>query len=95
VVKDSPEPQATEPTTTANNQAAGGSKVGSLIKAVSGGRISQLIGKVSAQGSKSSKLIFAQGIKAGSGNSGRALAAVGIWIDQVTTGAKMVRELML
>lgn len=60
-----------------DNQLPGGARISSLMKAVSGGRISQLIGKVSAQGSKSSKLIFFHGVKAGSGNSGRALSAVG------------------
>lgn len=55
----------------------GGSKVANMMKSISGGRISQLIGKVSAQAAKSGNVILATGIKAGSGPSGRALAAVG------------------
>lgn len=56
---------------------ATGSKVANMVKSISGGRISQLIGKVSAQGAKSANVIFADGVKAGSGASGRAIAAVG------------------
>jgi outer membrane biosynthesis protein TonB len=54
-----------------------GSKVANLMKAVSGGRISQLLGKVSAQAAKSGNIIVANGVKAGSGPSGRALASLG------------------
>ncbi|QDK37327.1 AgmX/PglI C-terminal domain-containing protein [Bdellovibrio sp. NC01] len=55
----------------------GGGKLANMMKSISNGRISQLIGKVSAQGAKSNNVIFANGVKAGSGPSGRALAAVG------------------
>lgn len=55
----------------------GGSKVSNLMKSISGGRVSQLIGKVSAQAAKSGNVVIANGVKAGSGPSGRALAAVG------------------
>lgn len=55
----------------------GGGKVANMMKSISGGRISQLIGKVSAQAAKSGNVIFANGVKAGTGPSGRALAAVG------------------
>lgn len=55
----------------------GGSKVSKMMKSLTGGRISQLIGKVSAQAAKSGNVVFANGVKAGSGPSGRALAAVG------------------
>lgn len=55
----------------------GGSKVSNMMKSISGGRISQLIGKVSAQAAKSGNVIIAQGTKAGTGTSGRALASVG------------------
>ncbi|MGZ3772620.1 MAG: AgmX/PglI C-terminal domain-containing protein [Pseudobdellovibrionaceae bacterium] len=55
----------------------GGSKLANMMKSISGGRISQLIGKVSAQAAKSGNVIFATGVKAGQGPSGRALAAVG------------------
>ncbi|WP_413944439.1 AgmX/PglI C-terminal domain-containing protein [Bdellovibrio sp. HCB-162] len=53
------------------------SKVSKMMKSLAGGRISQLIGKVSAQAAKSGNVVFANGVKAGSGPSGRALAAVG------------------
>ncbi|WP_374079398.1 AgmX/PglI C-terminal domain-containing protein [Bdellovibrio bacteriovorus] len=53
------------------------SKVSKMMKSIAGGRISQLIGKVSAQAAKSGNVVFANGVKAGSGPSGRALAAVG------------------
>lgn len=56
---------------------SGGTKVANMMKSIQGGRISQLIGKVSAQAAKSGNVIFANGTKAGSGPSGRALAAVG------------------
>lgn len=57
--------------------AGGGGKIANMMKSISSGRISQLIGKVSAQGAKSANVIFANGVKAGAGPSGRALAAVG------------------
>ncbi|WII72042.1 AgmX/PglI C-terminal domain-containing protein [Bdellovibrio sp. 22V] len=53
------------------------SRVSKMMKSLAGGRISQLIGKVSAQAAKSGNVVFANGVKAGSGASGRALAAVG------------------
>lgn len=53
------------------------SKVSKMMKSIAGGRISQLIGKVSAQAAKSGNVVFANGVKAGTGPSGRALAAVG------------------
>lgn len=74
VVKQAPAaagPKAEMPT------GGGGGKIANMMKSISGGRISQLIGKVSAQGAKSNNVIFANGVKAGSGPSGRALAAVG------------------
>ncbi|QDK45081.1 hypothetical protein DOM22_07875 [Bdellovibrio sp. ZAP7] len=57
--------------------AGGGGKLANMMKSISDGRISKLIGKVSAQGAKSANVMFAQGVKAGSGPSGRGLAAVG------------------
>ncbi len=53
------------------------SKVASMMKSISGGRISQLLGKVSAQAAKSANVVIANGVKAGSGSSGRAMASVG------------------
>lgn len=55
----------------------GGSKVSKMMKSLTGGKISQLLGKVSAQAAKSNNVVFANGVKAGTGASGRALAAVG------------------
>ena len=53
-------------------------KVNAMIKGAIGVRISKLIGKVSATEARTSQvLVTANGIKAGEGDSGRALAAVG------------------
>lgn len=52
-------------------------RVSKTVQSISGGRISQLIGKVSARAAKSGNVVFSNGVKAGEGNSGRALAAVG------------------
>ncbi len=49
----------------------------SQIKNLSSGRISQLIGKVSAQAAKSANVVVATGATAGSIPTGRALSAVG------------------
>lgn len=57
--------------------AAGSGRIANMLKAVSDPRISRLIGKVSAQAAKTSNVIISNGIKAGTGVSGRALAAVG------------------
>lgn len=54
-----------------------GGRVANMLKSISGGRISQLIGKVSSQAAKSANVIVSNGIKAGSGSSGRALAGLG------------------
>lgn len=56
---------------------AGSGRIANMLKAVSDPRISRLIGKVSAQAAKSANVIVSNGIKAGTGISGRALAAVG------------------
>lgn len=55
----------------------GAGKIANMLKAVADPRISRLIGKVSAQAAKSGNVIVSNGVKAGSGMSGRALAAVG------------------
>ena len=56
----------------------GGSRPSSLAKAIAGGRISQLLGKVSASAAKTAEAVaVTAGVKAGEGPSGRALAAVG------------------
>jgi hypothetical protein len=60
-----------------NSAPKGAGKIANMLKAVADPRISRLIGKVSAQAAKSGNVIVSNGIKAGSGASGRALAAVG------------------
>lgn len=57
--------------------AGGGGKVGGLLKSFSAGRISNLVGKVSAGAVASKNVIIQQGVVAGSGPSGRALSAIG------------------
>lgn len=57
--------------------AGGGGKVGGLLKSFSAGRISNLVGKVSAGAVASKNVIVQQGVVAGSGASGRALSAIG------------------
>ena len=57
--------------------AGGGGKVGGLLKSFSAGRISNLVGKVSAGAIASKNVIVQQGVVAGSGPSGRALSALG------------------
>lgn len=71
--------QASAPTPSAggqDNQPAGG-KVAGMLRSVTGGRISQLLGKVSAQAARSREVVIANGLKAGDGPSGRTLAALG------------------
>lgn len=53
------------------------SKSSSMIKNLASGRITQLVGKVSAAAAKSVNVVVTSGEKAGSKNTGRALAAVG------------------
>ncbi|MFZ4404322.1 MAG: AgmX/PglI C-terminal domain-containing protein [Pseudobdellovibrionaceae bacterium] len=57
--------------------AAAGSPQVSKFKNFNTGRLSQLLSKVSSQAAKSATLIVSQGVKAGEGPSGRALAAIG------------------
>lgn len=57
--------------------APSGGKVAGLLKAVESGRLSKLLGKVSAQAARSAELVISRGVKAGEGSSGRALASVG------------------
>ncbi|MCB0370366.1 MAG: AgmX/PglI C-terminal domain-containing protein, partial [Bdellovibrionales bacterium] len=52
-------------------------KVAGMLKNVSTGRISSLLSKVSSQGRKSKNVIVSDGVAAGSGSSGRALASLG------------------
>ncbi len=58
--------------------AASPNKVSALLKGAVGVRISQMLGKVSATEARTANvLVTANGVKAGEGASGRALAAVG------------------
>lgn len=58
--------------------AASGGKLSAMLKGAVGVRISKLIGKVSATEARTANVIVTQsGVKAGQGESGRALAAVG------------------
>lgn len=58
-------------------QAGGAGKVSGLLKNLNVGRISKLVGKVSAGEAASKNIIVQNGLKAGSGPTGRALAALG------------------
>lgn len=52
-------------------------KVAGVLKGLNTSRISSLLSKVSAQGQKSKNVVVSEGVLAGSGSSGRALAALG------------------
>lgn len=57
---------------------SGTDKVAGVLKSLSSGKLTQLLGKVSSQAAKSSNLVVnAQGTSAEDRNSGRALAAIG------------------
>jgi hypothetical protein len=78
-----PVPQAQESAPAPAQQAqapaeqSGGSKAASAIKSLASGRITQLIGKVSATAAKSANVVVTSGVAAGTAPSGRAMAAVG------------------
>lgn len=55
----------------------GGSKALSAIKSIQAGRISQLIGKVSARAAVSKNVVITSGAEAGTTPTGRAMAAIG------------------
>lgn len=55
----------------------GSSKSASMIKNLASGRITQLVGKVSAAAAKSVNVVVTSGVAAGSAPTGRALAALG------------------
>jgi hypothetical protein len=66
------------PSQAQNNPSPGGGKVSALLKGAVGARISQLMGKVSATEARTAQvLVTTSGVKAGEGDSGRALAAIG------------------
>lgn len=52
-------------------------KIAGMLKNLNTGRITSLISKVSAQGQRSKTVVISDGVLAGSGPSGRALAALG------------------
>ena len=60
-----------------NTPAAGGSKMVGMLKSFSAGRISQMLGKVSAQAAKTENVIVSVGVKSSPDQGGRALAALG------------------
>lgn len=72
-------PASTPPPTPVAGEAgsAQGGRVAGLLKAVSGGKLSQLLGKVSAQAARSREVVVQAGVRAGDGPSGRALSALG------------------
>ncbi len=72
-------PSEQKPTQVASapSNKGGSSKAASAIKSLASGRISQLLGKVSASAARSSHVVVTSGIKAGSAPSGRAMAALG------------------
>ncbi|MBC7457474.1 MAG: hypothetical protein H7235_04300, partial [Bdellovibrionaceae bacterium] len=71
-------PAAQQAQSTPQQASASPNKVSAMLKGAIGARISQLIGKVSSTDARTANVIAtAQGIKAGSGPSGRALAALG------------------
>lgn len=72
-----PKPTETATPQPAKAQAGGSSKAASAIKSLASGRITQLIGKVSAAAARSNNVVVTSGIAAGTAPSGRALAAVG------------------
>jgi outer membrane biosynthesis protein TonB len=55
----------------------GSSRSSSLIKNLASGRITQLVGKISASAARSHNVVVTSGVVAGSVPSGRALAAIG------------------
>ena len=59
------------------NTGGGSSNSASMIKNLASGRITQLIGKVSAAAARSANVVVTSGIPAGSAPTGRALAALG------------------
>ncbi len=64
------------PATTPSTAPAGG-KVAGMLKSLNSGRLSNLLSKISAQAQKSKNAIISKGVAAGTGPSGRALAAIG------------------
>lgn len=68
-----------QPAKTVQTQSSGGgaSQAASAIKSISMGRVSQLVGKISATAGKSKNLVITSGVSADKGTTGRALSAIG------------------
>jgi outer membrane biosynthesis protein TonB len=76
--KEEAKPQKSQQAAAApKNNGGGSSKAASMIKSLSMGRISQLVGKVSAAAARSANVVVTSGVAAGSAPTGRALAALG------------------
>ena len=73
VPKQTEQKQAAAP----KNTGGGSSKSASMIKNLASGRITQLVGKVSAAAARSVNVVVTSGVAAGSAPTGRALAALG------------------
>jgi hypothetical protein len=70
-------PQQKQAAAAPKNNGGGSSKAASMIKNLSSGRISSLIGKVSAAAARSANVVVTSGVAAGTAPTGRALAALG------------------
>lgn len=76
--KEEPKPDQPQQTAAApKNTGGGASKSASMIKNLASGRITQLVGKVSAAAARSVNVVVTSGVAAGSAPTGRALAALG------------------
>lgn len=67
----------TPPEVNKAQESGGAGKVAGILKSLNGGKLSQILGKVSAQAAKSSNVMVNPGVAAGTAPSGRALAAIG------------------
>jgi len=72
-----PSKQTQQAAVAPKNSGGGASKAASMIKNLASGRITQLIGKVSASAARSTHIVVTSGVAAGTTATGRALAAVG------------------
>jgi hypothetical protein len=76
--KEESKPQPKQQQAAASPKNTGGSsKAASMIKNLASGRISRLVGKVSAAAARSANVVVTSGIPAGTAATGRALAALG------------------
>lgn len=75
--KEEPKPNQQQAQAAPKNSGGGASKASSMIKSLASGRITQLVGKVSAAAARSANVVVTSGVTAGSAPTGRALAALG------------------